>query len=89
MEVTKDIEAYGGIRLRKASYFGYHQMVELLIRPQMIRLNITLQLRYITTMIMLFPINFTVKMWKISIILICSIIFSFSGLPLNAPQTGL
>merc|ERR1712108_112746 len=43
-------------------------MVELLIRPQMIRLNITLKLRYVTTMIWLFTIM--EKMWKKSIILI-------------------
>ena len=54
MEVTKDIGGCVGTRLRIASYFGYHQMAELLIRPQMIRLNITLQLRYVTTMIRLF-----------------------------------
>ena len=76
MEVTKDIGGCGGTRLRIASYFGYHQMVELLIRPQMIRLNITLQLRYVTTMIRLLAIIFTVIMWEKSIILIFSIIFS-------------
>ena len=51
MEVTKDIGGYGGTRLRISSYFGYHQMAELLIRPEIIRLNITLQLRYVTIMI--------------------------------------
>ena len=34
-------------------------------------------------------LHFTVKMWRKSIILIFLIIFSFAGLPLNAPQTGL
>ena len=75
MEVTKDIGGYGGTRLRIASYFGYHQMAELLIRPQMIRLSITLQLRYVTTMIRLFTIMERI-MWKKSIISIFLIIFS-------------